>query len=180
MISIFKRTKKSNSSPLQPLLILVKLISLAGLLFIAAENANAFEITEWQFQTSALTKHWDPSPEHVNHSKMFNLEFTTNNQWRYGFAWFDNSFGQPTQYLYAGFSARLFNTEWAYVKLTGGLLHGYKEEYARKIPLNGLGIAPALVPSVGIRYKRVVAELQFLGVAAGAITVGFRFGKHSR
>ncbi len=158
---------------------LLRLVLMAGLLLVAASNASAMEIAEWRFQTSLYTKHWDSDPDHVNNSKLLNIEFITTNKWVYGFAWFDNSFGQPSQYLYAGYSWRLFRTDWAYFKLTGGLLHGYKEPHDGKIPLNGLGIAPAILPSFGLKYKRVFTELQILGVAAITVTAGFTFGLKS-
>jgi hypothetical protein len=60
------------------------------------------------------------------------------------------------------------------------LLHGYKEPYEDKIPLNGLGVAPAIVPTFGLKYKRVLVEFQILGTAAGVITAGFNFGQKSR
>ena len=152
---------------------------MAGLLLIAVGNANAMEIAEWRFQTSLYTHHWSSDPEHVSNSKLLNIEFMTTTNWIYGFAWFDNSFGQPSQYLYAGYSWRLFKTDWAYFKLTGGFLHGYKEPYDEKIPLNGLGVAPAILPTFGLRYKRVFTELQILGVAAVTVTAGFTFGHKS-
>lgn len=158
----------------------LRTIFLGGILLFTASNTHAFEITEWRFQTSLYTKHWDPDPEHVNKSQMLSLEFTTESKWLYGFAWFNNSFGQPTQFLFAGRQWSLFNKDWAYFKLTGGLLHGYKEPYEDKIPLNGLGVAPAIVPAFGLKYKRVLIEFQVLGAAAGVITAGFNFGQKSR
>ena len=152
---------------------------MAGLLLIAVGNASAFEIAEWRLQTSLYTKHWSPDSEHVNYSKLLGIEIETTSRWIYGFAHFDNSFGQPSQYLYAGYSWPLFSKDWAYFKLTGGLLHGYKDPYEDKIPLNGLGVAPAIVPSFGLKYKRVFTELQILGSAAITVTAGFNFGHKS-
>lgn len=155
-------------------------ILLLGLyLLMAAGKASAVEIKEWRFQTSVYTYHWSFDPEHVSNSKLLNLEFETTKKWIYGFAWFDNSFGQPSQYLYAGYSWKLFDKNWAYFKLTGGLLHGYKEPYDNKIPLNSLGVAPAIVPTFGLKYKRVFGEIQILGTAALTATVGFGFGHKS-
>jgi hypothetical protein len=158
---------------------LLRLITMAVLLLATVENAAAMEIAEWRFQTSLYTKHWSPDPEHVNNSKLLNLEFETKTKWVYGFAHFDNSFGQPSQYLYAGYSWNLFHKDWAYFKLTGGLLHGYKEPHEDKIPLNDLGVAPAIVPTFGLRYKRVFTELQILGNSAITVTAGFSFGHKS-
>ena len=164
-----------TSSPVK----LLRYITMTGLLLIAAGNASAMEIAEWRFQTSLYTKHWSPDPEHVNNSKLLGIEFETTTRWIYGFAYFDNSFGQPSQYLYAGYSWPLFHRDWAYFKLTGGLLHGYKEPHGGKIPLNGLGVAPAIVPTFGLRYKRVFTELQILGTSAITVTAGFSFGQKS-
>jgi hypothetical protein len=157
----------------------ILVILLSALLLTIAGNASALEIKEWRFQASVYTKHWDPEPDHVNNSKLLGLEFETTTKWIYGFAWFDNSFGQPSQFLYAGYSWKLFSKDWAYFKLTGGLLHGYKEPYEDKIPLNELGIAPAIVPTFGFKYKRVMTEVQILGAAAITVTVGFSFGQKS-
>ena len=158
---------------------MLRFFLVAGILLLTAGNVSAMEIAEWRFQTSLYTKHWSSDPEHVNNSKLLNLEFETTTRWIYGFAHFDNSFGQPRQYLYAGYSWPLFSKDWAYFKLTGGFLHGYKEPYEDKIPLNSLGVAPAIVPTFGLRYKRVFTELQILGTSAITVTAGFSFGQKS-
>jgi hypothetical protein len=173
------RRPASLSSPKAPQTKLLRNILITGLLLIAMGNVNAMEIAEWRFQTSIYTHHWSSDPDHVSNSKLLDIEFETTKKWIYGFAYFDNSFGQSSQYLYAGYSWRLFKTDWAYFKLTGGLLHGYKEPYDDKIPMNGLGVAPAIVPSFGLRYKRVFTEMQILGTAALTWTVGFNFGHKS-
>ena len=157
----------------------LRLVAILAIWMLTSGIANAFEILEWRFRTSLYTKHWDPDPEHVNNSKLLNIELEEKSGWIYGFAHFDNSFGQPSQYLYAGRSWQLFSTNWAYFKLTGGLLHGYKEPYEDKIPLNGLGVAPAIIPTFGVKYKRVHTELQILGAAAITVTAGFSFGHKS-
>jgi hypothetical protein len=152
---------------------------LTAVLLLGGGSAVAMEIAEWRFQTSLYTMHWSDDPDHVNKSKLLNLEFETTKRWIYGFAHFDNSFGQPSQYLYAGYRWQLYGKDWAYFKLTGGVLHGYKEPYEDKIPLNGLGYAPAIIPTFGLRYKRVFTELQILGTAALTVTAGFSFGHKS-
>jgi len=158
---------------------LISIFMLASLLLIGTGNASAMDIAEWRFQTSLYTRHWSDDPDHVNRSNLLNLEFETTQKWIYGFAYFDNSFGQPSEYLYTGYSWRLFDKDWAYVKLTGGILHGYKEPYEDKIPLNSLGFAPAIIPTLGFRYKRAFTEIQILGAAAITVTAGFSFGHKS-
>ena len=158
---------------------MLRIITVIASLLVVTGNASAMDIEEWRFSTSLYTHHWSPDPEHVSNSKALIFEFETTTRWIYGFAWFDNSFGQPSQYLFAGYSWPLFKSEWAYFKVTGGLLHGYKEPYEEKIPLNDLGIAPAIVPTFGAKYKRVFTEIQILGTAAVTWTAGFSFGHKS-
>jgi len=57
----------------------------------------------------------------------------------------------------------------------GGLLHGYKEPYEDKIALNGLGIAPVVLPALGFNYKYFVAEASLGGLAVVTLTAGVRF-----
>lgn len=139
-----------------------------------AENNN-WKIKAWTIQTSLYTKHWDPDPDHVNNQKLIGVEAIFRNDWMAGLALFDNSFGQPSQYLYIGKNWPIAGSQYWYAKLTGGLLHGYKDEYEDKIPFNNLGIAPAILPALGFRYRKVVAELQIAGLAAITVTAGVRF-----
>jgi len=124
---------------------------------------------------SLYTKHYDPDPDHVNDQKMLGIEFGMKGNSLWGVAMFDNSFGQESQYLYVGKKWRVFESDRWYFKLTGGLLHGYEGPYEDKIPFNGLGTAPAVVPAIGYSYKNGFAEFAQLGLAAGMINVGMRF-----
>ncbi len=74
-----------------------------------------------------------------------------------------------------GKSWALFSSRFWYFKLTGGLLHGYKEPYEDKIPLNDLGIAPAILPALGFKYKMFLIEANLAGTAAMTITAGIAF-----
>jgi len=137
-------------------------------------------ITGWEFRqsyvyTSLYTKHHDPDPDHVNDQNMIGFEGQTRDKRVLGLAVFDNSFGQKTEYLYMGKKWRQFSSDQWYFKLTGGLLHGYEEPYEDKILLNGLGVAPALVPTLGYQSKSFTVELNQLGLAATMITAGFTF-----
>jgi len=132
-------------------------------------------ITGWNLQFSLYTRHWDPSPEHNNHQHMVSLEARSHDNWLAGLSVFDNSYYQPTQLLYVGRTWPLLNSSHWYFKLIGGLIHGYKEPYEDKIPLNGLGIAPAILPSLGYRRGHFMAEAHLAGVAAMTLTAGVRF-----
>jgi hypothetical protein len=137
--------------------------------------SSGWKIHEWKLQTSLYTRHFKPDPRHDNHQKLIDLEVVFQNSWLFGAASFDNSFGQSTQFIYAGKSWPLFGSDFWYFKLVGGLLHGYKEPYKDKIPLNGLGIAPAILPALGFRYRKVFVETNLAGIAAVTVTAGIAF-----
>ena len=139
------------------------------------EESSGWKISGWGIQTSLYTKHWDPEPDHTDHQKLIGPELYFENNYLVGLAIFRNSFDQPSQFLYIGKAWRLFRSEYFYFKLVGGLLHGYKEPYEDKIPFNGLGVAPAILPSFGFRYKHLMLEAQIAGTAAITITGGLRF-----
>ena len=139
------------------------------------EESSGWKISGWNIQTSLYTKHWDPEPDHTDHQKLIGPELVFENDYLVGLAIFRNSFDQPSQLLYIGKTWRLFRSEYFYFKLVGGLLHGYKEPYEDKIPFNGLGVAPAILPSFGFRYKYIMLEAQIAGTAAITITGGLRF-----
>ena len=130
--------------------------------------------------TSFYTQHFSPKPYHVNDQNMLGVEMRLVNKWIYGVTLFDNSFGQESQYLYTGYQWNMsdfsgYGSVRQHFKLTGGLVHGYKDEYQDKIPFNGLGVAPGIVPTYGIRYKNFITEASLGGVSVVAITVGYRF-----
>jgi hypothetical protein len=131
--------------------------------------------TGWNLQFSLYTRHWDPEPDHNNDQNMISLEMRARDNWLAGLSLFDNSFGQSSQLLYVGRTWALFDSPHWYAKLIGGLIHGYKEPYEDKIPLNGLGVAPAVIPSLGFRHRRLIVETHFAGFAAVTITAGVRF-----
>lgn len=127
----------------------------------------------WQIQTSAYTHHFHYNPEHNDQQKLLAVEYNDDSNWLLGGAAFRNSFDQPSHYLYAG---KRFDSHFlpVYLKLTGGLLHGYHGEYQDKIPLNHYGVAPAIIPSLGVHLGPATAELTLLGNAALMLNVGWR------
>lgn len=130
----------------------------------------------YYFQTSLMTKHFEPKPEHNNQQGLLNVERYFDQSLLAGGAYFRNSFGQPTQYYYVGKRYMLPHTgEKVYAKITGGLMYGYKDEYQDRIPLNDYGIAPALLPALGVRGKTFGGELVVFGTAGAMLTFGFGF-----
>lgn len=141
----------------------------------ATIQPDPWEVKAWRVQTSILTHHWSYNPEHNDTQKLINIEAVFENNWLAGVARFDNSFGQPSGFLYMGHEWPLFHSKYFYWKLVGGLLYGYKDEYKDKIPLNGNELAPAILPIVGARYKWFFTELDIAGGAAFTWTAGVQF-----
>ncbi len=149
---------------------------LAALMLLPSLCVHAEETSQrsfWQFQTSAYTRHYHDDPDHTNHQKLIGIEYDDAHAWLYGVGLFRNSFNQPTQYAYFG---KRFESDRLpiYLKITGGLLHGYRGEYRDKIPLNRFGVAPAVVPALGMHLGPATAELNILGAAALMLNIGWR------
>jgi hypothetical protein len=139
------------------------------------QQGGGWGIEEWTLQTSLYTTHFDPEPYHVDDQNLVGIEAHLASDWLAGVALFDNSFGQSSQLVYAGKTWPMLDSQHWYAKLTGGLLHGYKEPYEDKIPLNGLGVAPVVIPALGFRYGYFVAEANLGGLAVVMLTAGLRF-----
>jgi hypothetical protein len=152
------------------------------LLLPVGDTAYASDAVERHFfaQYSVFTHHFFPSPEHVNRNHLLNLEWQTSgytvlnaDRTLIGGAVFKNSFGQPSKYLYAGQKWDVHEN--VYLKLTAGLLHGYRDQYQNKIPLNRYGIAPVIVPSIGLRFRQFSLESIFLSNRAVMLAIGVQF-----
>ena len=142
-------------------------------------------------KTSLYTRHYSDDPRHNNDQRMINLEWIAGpdygptwtdrafahapqTRWLIGGAGFRNSFGQQSTYLYGGFRRELTGGKHTstYIKLTGGLLHGYRGEFRDKIPFNQFGIAPAILPAIGVDYRRMNFELIPFGKAGLMVNIG--------
>jgi hypothetical protein len=134
-----------------------------------------WSVRQWTIHRSLYTKHWDPVPEHNNNQNLLGLELGFDRNWVAGAALMDNSFNQPSQLVFVGKIWPLFGSEYFYGKVMAGFLHGYREPYEDKIPLNQLGVAPVIIPSLGFNYRMLVLEAAFGGLAAVKATVGVRF-----
>ena len=146
------------------------LLSLYSSLSVAEDEYN------WQIHTSAYTHHFNYDPKHNDHQQLINLERYNQDDWLVGAASFQNSFNQASQYVYIGKSFHpLDDLPNLHFKLTGGLIHGYKGPYKKKIAFNSQGVAPAALPSVGYSYQKVTTEVILLGTAGYMWTVGYKF-----
>jgi hypothetical protein len=143
---------------------------------VSAADPSKPEHYPWYFQTSVASRHYHPSPEHNNNQRLVNLEWDNNGDYLLGAALFKNSFNQSSQMIYVGKKFRpIASTQELYLKLTAGLVHGYKDQYRDKIPFNSRGTAPVIVPAVGYCYKVVCSELVLFGNAGAMLTAGIRF-----
>lgn len=141
----------------------------------SVQEESPWAIDHWKVSFSFYTYHFDPDPDHNNNQNLIGVETHFNNDWFAGAAVFDNSYDQPSQFVFVGKKWQIMRSEHWYFKLMGGLLHGYKEPYEDKIPFNGLGVAPAIVPALGYQYRRVFVEANLGGLAALTMTAGFSF-----
>ena len=112
----------------------------------------------------------------MDHPWYVGLQLRKPNNSLWGLALFENSFGQFSQYLYYGKKFTIPRTgEHLYAKLTGGLLNGYDGEFDDRIPLNDLGVAPVILPVLGVEFGWFASEIVFLGNAGASLTVGVEF-----
>jgi hypothetical protein len=174
----------------------MKKLLLCSLLVVNPAHAKGIftEGDELLLQTSVWTKHYNPEPDHNNHQEMINLEYYFNDdvkffvnpkqaswrddvRWLVGGATFKNSYDQQSTYVYGGgrYDYALGENTKAYAKLTAGLLYGYRGEYKDKIPFNSLGVAPVILPAVGVQHRRVNLELVPFAAAGVMINAGFYF-----
>jgi hypothetical protein len=95
-----------------------------------------------------------------------------------GLSLFDNSYGQFSQSVYGGL-------EWDWTRAGGGdvflavsagLVHGYKEPYEDKLPLNSaLGVGLILVPSIGWQRERLGLAASLAGSTI-TLRISYSFG----
>lgn len=118
--------------------------------------------------------HFQNNPEYTDLSWLVGIEIERPSRWLGGFSFFNNSFGQKSQYLYGGKSWRLSETySNLYFKLTGGVIHGYKGKYEDKLQFSQNGFAPAIIPGLGYKFDRFNVQINTLGSYGMMITVGY-------
>jgi len=125
-------------------------------------------------QFSPYSVHFEKGPEHTGHPWLIGVEWQDKSRWLAGYSYFNNSFDQKCHYLYGGYTFSLGETfkNW-YIKVTGGLLYGYKEPFEDKLPVNYNGLAPVIIPGVGYKYHRFNAQINLLGANGFMFTFGY-------
>lgn len=155
----------------------LKLLLLAVVTYSGASNAGENKpYFEHYYAQAGTYTHFQSSDEHDGPNILASVEGIKSDNWLYGLALFDNSFGQFSQYLYTGKRWQLSGRfKHFHTKLTAGLIHGYRGEYKDKIPFNNLGTAPAIVPGIGYDNNGYGADVILLGNSGLLFTVGKNF-----
>ena len=120
--------------------------------------------------------HYNSKPDHGNEPFIFTYDNFTNEKIFYGIALFNNSFDQFSQYLYKG---HVFQSRWnkLHYELTYGIIHGYKDKYQDRIPINTSdGIGLGIIPSAYYSYnKKSSVSLSLMGSAGVIVNYSYRF-----
>ena len=105
---------------------------------------------EYALIVSPYTRHFTYDPKHA-HVWLVGIERERADKSLAGIAFFNNSFGQPSTYIFPwGMTFHeLLGQPQLYAKVTAGLLYGYRGEYKNKVPFNYEGFSPAIVPAIG-------------------------------
>ena len=128
--------------------------------FLIAGNASAYdwldgfslqkkEGDQYALIVSPYTRHYHEDPEHKR-VWLVGLERERADGSVAGIAYFSNSFGQSSAYIFPwGKSYRQFlGQPQLTAKLTAGMLYGYVGKYEDKVPFNHNGFSPAIVPAL--------------------------------
>lgn len=163
---------------LRPISILAPALALAGLGLAGGANAQTAEpaaaaetaakpsaLSGWMFGYAPFDWHFsdakkenDFEPDEQKHAYVWLIQAEKELDERHiaGFAYFKNSFGQPSQYAYYGWRFRPFDSvPGLFFKITGGVIHGYKFPYNKKIPFNNKhGWGLTAIPAVGYDFNK--------------------------
>jgi hypothetical protein len=133
---------------------------------VAENDAAPPGAAKWRAIFSPYTVHFSYDPLHKP-VVMFGLERERADGILLGGALFDNSFGQPSAFVFGG--QRLYRwSPWdpLYAEWTAGLLYGYKGEFRHKVPLNVNGFSPGLALALGWQYSpTAAAQVNLLGTS---------------
>jgi hypothetical protein len=122
------------------------------------------------------TVHYRSSEDYADSSTwLVGAEYQRSDRYLAGYAYFNNSFGQKSHYIYGGrsWAFGVEDRSFWYLKLTGGLIIGYRDPYQDKLPFNHNGVAPAIIPGLGYQFDRFNAQANVLGAAGLMFTFGY-------
>ena len=133
-------------------------------------------LPSWELVIGPTSIHWHKGDDHT-HVVLLGLEYGWAHGAIAGLSIFRNSFGQPSAYAYYGHTwDDLFGLRNLYVKLSAGVIYGYKGKYEDKVPLNHNGFGLGIVPAIGYRLTpHDAVQIGVLGTAALIFTYNRRF-----
>lgn len=133
----------------RPPLLKTLLMSVCVLLGSVARADEDNAPLRWNLTLSPFTQHYHPKPEH-KYVWLAGIERVDTDHSLMGVAFFSNSFGQESVYIYPW--GQTYPHLWGYEKLTGkwsaGLIYGYTGKYEDKVPFNHNGYSPGFVPAL--------------------------------
>jgi hypothetical protein len=136
---------------------------------LLTDSQGEAPLKNWDLTVSPYTHHWTPSKEHKN-VQLLALDRRTQGNGFCGLAVFTNSFGQPSLYAYAGQQWNgILQSPRLFTKVSFGLIHGYKGKHKNAIGANQLGVAPAIIPSLGYAFTPQDSAQVFLLGTAGVL-----------
>ena len=133
---------------------------------VASAAASAAE-DFWRLNISPYTFHFSRTTDH-KYVYLLGAERQYADSTLLGAAFFSNSFGQPSAYVYGGKHLTNFTRfEPLFAQWTVGVAYGYKGQYENKVPLNYKGFSPVGVVSLGWQFNRTYsAQMNLLGTSA--------------
>lgn len=155
------------------------LVSLCGAAFVAGAaepEPGAPTASSWVVQAGGYI-HYSSDEDYEGPPWFLGVEYHRPTKWLFGLSAFNNSFGQFTQYAYVG---RFFYPSKKYpdfyIKLTGGVAHGYSDEHHKTLPIrwdNSWGLA--VIPTVGYKWDPFSLDVAVLSASGLLFLVGYEF-----
>jgi len=110
---------------------------------------GAEKSANWYLNLSPYTHHWYDRPEH-RPVFLAGVERYDPDNSLMGFAVFQNSFGDPSVYIYPWGQSypNFLGFDKLTAKWSAGLLYGYVGRWEREVPFNHNGFSPGFVPAV--------------------------------
>jgi hypothetical protein len=130
----------------------------------------------WRLTVSPLSYHFHYSADH-RYVWAIGAERQRDDDWLAGAAFFSNSFGQPSGYLYVGKRwPGLLGEPQLFGQASGGLLYGYRGRFKNKVPFNVNGYSPGALVSLGWQFNaKTSACLHLLGDAGLMVQLGYEW-----
>lgn len=139
----------------------------------AVTNTPAKTLSEaapykYNLQLSPYTQHYSPKDPEDRDVFLVGVEREHPNGKVDGAAFFSNTFGQESVYLFpwGGVYKGILGYPKLSFKWTAGIIYGYKPPYDKKVPLNYKGFSPAAIPALNYEFdSKWSAQVNILGSA---------------